>query len=249
MATAAHYATVADVYETAWCYQNNGDYQRWLLARVIEALPHECKTLVDIGCGTANFSGALQEAARLQITGVEPSAEMAKKAKEYGVNVEVQDAMSWADGAVNAGAKHEAMMLKEVRHHIDDPESLYKKLAACLNPCGKILLLTRPDKSDGYPFPAKAHDSWADGNEVPLQKHVDALEAAGLQVNVKVERFPVSMARDEWGRLVRARFWSNLSSLNDNEIEDGLKELDLPVQVEFDDCMTFIMAVHPQPEE
>jgi len=244
MTLATHYAAVTDVYETAWCYQNNGDYQQWLLACVEEVLPSECKTLVDIGCGTANFTSVLQEMAHVQITGVEPSAEMAAKAKEHGVHVEMMDAMSWAAEAMNAGTKQDVIMLKEVRHHIDDPANLYDKLAACLNPGGRILLLTRPDRSNGYPFPATAHATWTAGITLPLRTHVEALEAAGLGVHVREERFSVRMAREEWGRLLRARFWSHLSSLNDSEIDNGFKELDLAEQVEFDDCMIFVIAEH-----
>lgn len=242
---AAHYAAVSEVYETAWCYQSNGHFQHWMLARVVETLPLECKTLVDIGCGTANFSRMLQDTASVQVVGVEPSAEMAEKARKYGVDVEVADAMAWAVEAVDAGVQIDAIMLKEVRHHINDPDRLYDKLAACLRPGGRILLLTRPDWSDGYPFPVKAHDSWAAGTQMPLQRHIEALEAAGLRVHVRDEKFPVRMAREEWGRLLRARFWSHLSCLNDNEINDGLTELNLAEKVEFDDCMTFVVAACP----
>eukprot|EP00443_Scrippsiella_acuminata_P058009 CAMPEP_0115547390 /NCGR_PEP_ID=MMETSP0271-20121206/93622_1 /TAXON_ID=71861 /ORGANISM="Scrippsiella trochoidea, Strain CCMP3099" /LENGTH=282 /DNA_ID=CAMNT_0002980821 /DNA_START=14 /DNA_END=863 /DNA_ORIENTATION=- len=244
MAAAGHYAAVTTVYETAWCYQNNGDFQRWLLDRVQDALPETCKTLVDIGCGTANFSGVLQRESAIRVIGVEPSAEMAAKASEYGVQVEVQDALSWAAGASANGSNYDAIMLKEVRHHIDDPAKLYVNLAGALAPGGKILLLTRPDKSDGYPFPAKAHDRWAAGVEMPLQTHVKELEAAGLSVHVQEEKYKVQMDREEWIRLVRGRFWSHLSALSDNEINDGLKELNLPDQVEFDDCMIFVIATH-----
>jgi len=244
MAAAGHYAAVTNVYETAWCYQNGGDFQRWLLARVQDALPEDCSTLVDIGCGTANFSGLLQRIAGIQVVGVEPSAEMAAKASDYGVQVQVEDALSWAAGAATKGDKYDAIMLKEVRHHIDEPASLYPNLAASLARGGKILLLTRPDQSDGYPFPAKAHDKWSAGVHMPLQTHVKELEAAGLSVQVKEERYCVQMAREEWERLVRERFWSHLSALNDNEIDDGLKELDLPDRVEFDDRMIFVIAKH-----
>mmetsp|Transcript_29371 Transcript_29371/g.80262 ORF Transcript_29371/g.80262 Transcript_29371/m.80262 type:complete len:246 (-) Transcript_29371:146-883(-) len=240
MAEDTHYAAVSDVYETAWCYQNDGDFQKWLLARVQESLPTTCSALVDIGCGTANFSGALQKQSGIRVTGVEPSAKMAAKASEHGVHVEIQDAQSWAESG--GEDVFDAMLLKEVRHHFDAPERLYPMLANRLAPGGRILLLTRPDESSGYPFPAKAHQSWQSGVKVPLTTHIEALEVAGLTVQINENRYPVSIERAEWERLIRARFWSNLTSLSDNEIEDGLEELALPDVINYDDRMVFVIA-------
>eukprot|EP00932_Pfiesteria_piscicida_P005305 SRR837773.15213.p1 GENE.SRR837773.15213~~SRR837773.15213.p1 ORF type:complete len:139 (+),score=51.87 SRR837773.15213:16-432(+) len=132
MAAADHYSAVTSVYETAWCYQNNGDFQTWLLSKVEAAMPCGCRSLADVGCGTANFSAALQQRTGIHVVGVEPSQEMAAKAADYGIAVHTLDALEWASN--EDGERFDVVMLKEVRHHIDNPQKLYEKFVGRLNP-------------------------------------------------------------------------------------------------------------------
>lgn len=242
MTESSHYAEVANIYETAWCYKNGGEFQTWLAERIRAVLPPGCTTLADVGCGTGNFSAVLRDTAGIAVTGVEPSAEMAKKGLEHGMEITVADALDWAK---DDGPAFGAILLKEVRHHFTDPATVYQGLTAKIQPAGRLISVTRPDDPIGYPFFEAAHVSWRKGTSIPLEKHVEALRASGLQVHVHEEKYPVSMPRAEWERLVRGRFWSHFAPFSDAEIDEGLKELKLPDVVEFNDCMTFTVAERP----
>lgn len=240
MASETHYASVVGVYETAWCYKEDGDFQKWMLDQVSSLLPASCSSLVDIGCGTGAFSAALAKVASLPVAGVEPSAEMAAKASERGLEVDVTDAIAWS---ASVEKPFDFMLLKEVRHHIDDPTYLYSNLARKLPPGGKVVLVTRPDDAEGYPFPG--HEKWAAGNLVKLPEHVQALADAGLTATVEERPYPVCMPKAEWERLVRAQFWSFLHELSPEDIDAGLRDLALPDSVEFNDRITFVVGCKP----
>mmetsp|Transcript_33127 Transcript_33127/g.71461 ORF Transcript_33127/g.71461 Transcript_33127/m.71461 type:complete len:247 (-) Transcript_33127:198-938(-) len=243
MAAADHYRAVADVYELAWCYKTDGPFQPWFLEKVQAALPKPCGSIVDVGCGTGNFSCTLRDATGAKVIGVEPSAEMAAKGSAHGLKVKVVDAETWAAQEEAADAKFDTILLKEVRHHIENPEVLYRDIAANkIAKGGRLLLLTRPDKSDGYPFPAKAHEHWAAGNLVPLSVHQEALTDAGFKVTLEENRYPVRLSRTEWEQLLRSRFWSNLSPLTQEEMEEGIQALALPEEVNFEDRLLFLIA-------
>mmetsp|Transcript_25997 Transcript_25997/g.60768 ORF Transcript_25997/g.60768 Transcript_25997/m.60768 type:complete len:279 (+) Transcript_25997:36-872(+) len=241
-----HYANVAKVYESTWCYQEDGECQKYLCREVVGFLPKACKSIVDLGCGTGSFSIMLQRASGVTVQGVEPSAAMAAKAEERGLPVVVDGALEWAASETGVAAA-DLLLLKEVRHHFEDPAKVYKALAERrMAPGGRILMITRPDTSQSYPFPAAAHTAWEAGITVKMDRHLEALEAAGLSNIQVVDRpFPVSMQREEWERLLRMRFWSNLSAVSDEDMESGIADLKLPDTVEFDDQFKFIVADKP----
>eukprot|EP00448_Togula_jolla_P004104 CAMPEP_0170605390 /NCGR_PEP_ID=MMETSP0224-20130122/19949_1 /TAXON_ID=285029 /ORGANISM="Togula jolla, Strain CCCM 725" /LENGTH=242 /DNA_ID=CAMNT_0010930393 /DNA_START=79 /DNA_END=804 /DNA_ORIENTATION=- len=240
MAAEEHYLNVAKVYEKAWCYQDGGDFQLWVCSNIMESLPKFCKSIVDVGCGTGNFSKLLQDRAAVPVLGVEPSASMAAQAEGRGVEVVVADALSWAHS--QGSNVWDAVMLKEVRHHVDDPAALYRQLAKVLSPNGRLIIVTRPDDSAGYPFPPKSHGAWREVNTIPLSCHIEALSHEGFAVKVEQKNFPVKMARADWESFLRNRTWSHLSSLTDAEIEEGIEALALNDFVEFQDQLILVIA-------
>merc|ERR1712087_566765 len=104
---------------------------------------------------------------------------MAAKASQHGMQEIVQDADSWAGAD---GPLFGMILLKEVRHHFSEPSVVYQKLSKRLLPGGRLISITRPDDSSGYPFFKAAHASWTACNSVGLETHRDALKALGLEV-------------------------------------------------------------------
>lgn len=243
MAEKSHYTDVADIYETAWCYKSNGEFQQWLVQHIQALLPEGCNSIADVGCGTGNFSKLLQEQSHVPVTCVEPSSEMAAKAAEHGMHVVVEDALAWGEGVVEPSFG--AVLLKEVRHHFTHPADVYGSLAKTLAPQGRLISVTRPDDPVGYPFFEAARQRWREGNSASVDSHKDAMRDAGLEVSSKEETYRVTMSRAEWERLVRGRFWSHFSVFSDQEVEDGIKELGLSDPVEFDDRLIFTVAEKP----
>lgn len=277
---ADHYSNVAAVYDSTWCYQEEGPCNHSLCDQVIATIPTTGEQsplrICDLGCGTGAFTALLRRKmqnstknflSNAQFLCVEPAANMAQKATERGFeDVVVSGAWEWAsnadvaplDGSALVGSEGAAsaskcnlIILKEVRHHFDDPAPVYNALVQNrLVDNGCILLITRPDDSTGYyPFPKKAHEAWAKGINVKLEKHIDALKAAGLSnVEVKECPFHVTMKKKEWANLLRAKFWSNLSVLSDTEMDAGIREMNLEEDgdIEFDDMYLFVTGVKAQ---
>ena len=56
---------------------------------------------------------------------------------------------------------------------------------------------------------------------------------------------PCKLEKARWFKMVRARFWSTFSHFSDEELEQGIAELDLKfteVELRFNDVLVFVTA-------
>mmetsp|Transcript_11800 Transcript_11800/g.37488 ORF Transcript_11800/g.37488 Transcript_11800/m.37488 type:complete len:240 (+) Transcript_11800:135-854(+) len=212
-----HYgATVRTVYDEAPFYAP-GPYEEWLagacLARAGLAAGH---ALADLGGGSGAFAARLrEEAGARHLTVVDPSPHMLEGA---GANPLVDttacaDALAWAEasaptsqGAGEGPHRFDRILLKEMVHHIhmsDLPRLFGLLREQRLEPGGRLLVVTRPQRGIDYPLWDAAREVWA-RNQPSEDEIVSNLRDAGFgSVSVHQHAYPHEVAADEWCRLVR----------------------------------------------
>jgi ubiquinone/menaquinone biosynthesis C-methylase UbiE len=137
---------------------------------------------LDIGCGTGNYTIALQEKG-LKIMGVDPSEKMLQQAMQRSSNV------SWVAGAAEKlpleDKLFDGIMGMLTIHHWTDLHSAFTELSRVLKGNGKIVLFTStPEQMEGYwlnhYFPLMMKESLL---QMPsLEKIRSAATAAGLEI-------------------------------------------------------------------
>jgi ubiquinone/menaquinone biosynthesis C-methylase UbiE len=191
------------------------------------------RRVLDVGCGTGRVAAALHERGS-RVWGVEPSAEMAARARARGVNVKVARAeqLPFKEGWF------ERAVLWLVVHLVDRP-AVFGELARVLAPDGRIAIATfDPEHFSRYYlnrlFPSLERIDRARFPE-PSQL-VAELQAAGFSARIVPLTQQGRIERDEALRRIRGRFISTLRLLDDDEFEHGLvrAERELPEVVRYE---------------
>jgi ubiquinone/menaquinone biosynthesis C-methylase UbiE len=121
------------------------------LQRILKDLPKGSKVL-DVGCGTAHLSNWIKEQGFV-VTGVEPSAEMLKLAKENFPDIEIVNSI--ASALPFEDNSFDLIVSFEVLRYLDKAENIksYKEFYRVLKPGGRIFV-TQVNLycSDGYYF-------------------------------------------------------------------------------------------------
>jgi ubiquinone/menaquinone biosynthesis C-methylase UbiE len=191
------------------------------------------RRVLDVGCGTGRLSAALHERGS-RVWGVEPSPEMAARARERGVNVKVARAerLPFKEGWF------ERAVLWLVAHLVDRPAA-FAELARVLSPDGRIAIATfDPAHFDRYYlnrlFPSLER---IDRERFPEPTRlVGELDAAGFATKLIPLTQSAEIGRDEALARIRGRFISTLRLLEDDELERGLAraERELPERIGYE---------------
>jgi len=203
--------------------------------------------VVDIGCGTGLFSGALYTKAGLtqNILAVEQSEAMLNHAQTWpGLTTYGADALSFVQ---DQAIRYNKVLMKEVVHHIRsaDLPQLYRGVYQQLHQGGILVTVTRPAIVH-YPFFQAALELWQK-KQPPVEPFVKKMEDAGFSVSYQTYYYPVQIAKTQWLEMIRNRFWSTFSYFNDEELEAGLAELEAKYAqtdtLYFDEALILIEAV------
>jgi ubiquinone/menaquinone biosynthesis C-methylase UbiE len=202
------------------------------------------RRVLDVGCGTGRLSAALSDRGS-RVWGVEPSPEMAARARERGVHVKVAGAeqLPFKDGWF------ERAVLWLVAHLVDR-RAAFAELARVLSPDGRIAVATfDPKHFSGYPlnqlFPSLERIDRERFPEPPAL--ADELAAAGFSVRLIPLSQEAEIDRDEALGRIRGRFISSLRLLDDAEFEAGLAraERELPERVGYELHWAIAVASRP----
>lgn len=90
---------------------------------------------------------------------------------------------------------------------------------------GKLVIVTRPQQEYDYPFFDAARNIWIE-NQPSTQELKTELTAAGYkEVEHTMLRYPLSLATEEWCKMICNRFWSTFSHFSDEELLAGTEEI------------------------
>jgi 5-histidylcysteine sulfoxide synthase len=235
----------ASKYEEAFFYEP-GPYNEWLLKTCIRTWGLEkVEAFLDAGAATGSFTQSIAEAIgcpKEGVLAVEPQESMANVAAER-LPARCATLLGYLKSDRPRQA-FDAVLIKEVVHLLTDWDETFSLLKTAVKPGGRVLVVGRPARSS-MPFFAAAHKAY----EACSPNHLDvanALRAAGFSVSAQEFDYEFQMSKEKWFGMLRARFWSNLQGLSDDEMTAGLLELkDLPETLDCTDNLIFITAQAP----
>lgn len=219
-----HYERLADEYNENW--EHSPEFIRWMTGCIINRLePRSGDRVADIGCGTGLFASGLVERAG-RVTCVDPSEAMLRQLpKEQGYEPVQGTAEDLVAGNVTLPEKEfDAILVKEAIHHVQDHARVLTGLANLLAPGGRVLVVMLPTSID-YPLFARALREFEKHQPDP-REIADHLERSGLRTDLGYEDFSLAFSKERYFRMVRNRYMSLLSAFSDEELEEGITEID-----------------------
>ncbi len=244
---ASHYSQLAEAYDDNWSHSD--EFMTWMTEEVAKRMqPSPGETIVDMGGGTGLFATRLHDFldGTANIICVDPSAAMLDNVPESSSITTVQADAAGAPQALQErhveGIDH--ILIKEAVHHFSDIDSDLQGLAELLRPGGSIAVVMLPPRIE-YPLFQAALDEFE-----RLQPHFDevatALRRAGLDVEVHDPAFPLVISHQRYREMVRARYMSLLSGFTDDELRQGIEEMDENVPADgiqrFNDRFIFVVG-------
>lgn len=248
----SHYSAIAERYATNLFYDPESpvvESQLNLVENIFWLDDEVRKTdvLVDCGAGTCVFSSLLaKRRPDCKFICVEPCKEMAEEGRQMcadlpNVIVHVASLEEFLESFTITETT--SFLCKEMIHHL----SAEARPRAFAQMAGgfRVLLLTRPYECI-YPFFPAAVDSWKSGMNL-LETFTRELKDSNSFSDVSLQEkpiFAVSLPRDEWIKLVRTRFWSNLAGFSDEEMENGIDwiQKQCAPEIAFTETQVFIVG-------
>ncbi len=239
-----HYKNFADDYDRFLLY--SPEFVRKLTVKMIEMLQldPESDTLVDLGGGTGMYSIDIlrQVPLRNETLCVDAYQEMLDRIPEGShLRPICLDALTFSGEAY----AYNKVLVKEAIHHVTEREALFKNLFEKLPSGGRILLVHVPPELD-YPIFERALEK-AKG----WHAHPDDLEAQMKNAGFKVERDILihrhQLKKNHYFDQIRSRFMSVLHHFSDEEMEEGLREMEERYGdqsiLEFNDRFDFVLGI------
>ncbi len=235
-----HYRKLAQNYDDLWTY--SPDFIKFIAQNIIEQLNLQfTDKLADLGCGTGLFAKEIHNQIKLKypIVCVDSSPEMLEQIPLNNTYKPLlMDAIDFASQADNS----DKIFIKEMIHHISDKQKLIANLFNRLNAGGILLLILLPTTIE-YPLFESAKKRYEQ-----LQPHYreleDIFERVGFQTSVSFVKYPLSLDKDKYFRMVENRYMSLLSMFSDEEISQGIKEMKKKyseqLTLDFNDVFVFI---------
>jgi len=217
-----HYKKLAQDFNKVWKFSD--DYKVWAVEKIGYYLKlNNSDTFVDIGGGTGSFTDMISKSfSPYKAYCVEPEESMCEIAKNYSTFTTVcSDTFHFLN---TLKYKYSKMLFKEVIHHIDNRNKLWNDIFNTIEDEGKILIYTRPQNIK-FPLFQKAKDEFFK-NQPHYDFVVNELKDVGFSVEVSIKSFTFELSKEEWFTMLKAKFMSDLSVFSDEEIIEGIKELD-----------------------
>lgn len=242
--TRHHYERLAATYDENWAY--SPAFMEWMTNCIVRRLRlGGSEVVADIGCGTGLYSRELAAHASTVIC-VDVSAAMLAQLpsskKLIPVTAGVEDV---AVARVRLPYQSlDAILLKEVLHHVADQATVIAGLASLLRPGGRILVAMLPT-TISYPLFAAALDLFTRQQPDPAEI-VSHMGDAGLRAELTYEGFELVFPVDHYLQMVRNRYMSLLSHFDDAQLAAGVEEISRRhpgPEIKFQDRFAFILGV------
>jgi ubiquinone/menaquinone biosynthesis C-methylase UbiE len=242
-ATRDHYDQLAATYDQNWAH--SPAFVDWMTGCILARLRLASGDIAaDIGCGTGLYARGLAQHAAAVVC-VDASAAMLAhvpaSARMASVAAPVQEVA--AGRASLPYDQFDAMLLKEMLHHVGDRAAVIGGLARLLRPGGRMLVVMLPTQIS-IPLFAAALERFTAGQPDPDQIAA-AMRAAGLHTELTYDSFPLMFPTDRYLQMVRNRYMSLLSSFSDDQLEAGIAEIAQAhpgPQITFPDTYAFVLG-------
>lgn len=239
-----HYKNLSGDFDNLWYFTS--DYRQWMMDRIISTLElTRNDRFVDLGGGSGLIAEMVYQRVKPEnpVLCADPCEEMLKDAKERnGVNILKADDILFS---TNDEIVYNKLLIKEAIHHFKDRMRTFKNLYHQLKDGGRVLLITRPQKTD-FPFFEKGHDAFKE-SQPPENMIIDQMKNAGFEVTRYIYPFLITMSKIRWFYMLKNRFMSHLYQISDSELENGIKELEEKFfrqeTLRFNDNLLFIVGV------
>ncbi|KAJ7356297.1 hypothetical protein OS493_025406 [Desmophyllum pertusum] len=219
-----HYRSLAKSFD--YLYKERKETEFAALLKYLDVQPDHI--VVDIGSGTGYLAEKVFQKFQLKtpIWCVEPCAEMQEVAKKRkGVLPIQKTADEFFKDFVDSDQRFDRVICTGTAHHFGDPVKIYRSIESCLSP-GGVLVVELMSDATNTPYFTKAENA----NDALLGEFKENtcawLRLANFDVEVLEERMDYSVTKSKWYDMLRGRFYSSLSELNDMEIEEGIDELE-----------------------
>jgi SAM-dependent methyltransferase len=139
--------------------------------------------------------------------------------------------------------RFDAMLLKEMLHHVQDRAAVIAGLARLVRPGGRMLVVMLP-KRISYPLFADAPELFERRQPDPVGV-ADEMRAAGLDAELTYESFPLTFPTGRYLQMVRSRYMSLLSAFDDEQLAAGVAEIGAAhpeEEVSFPDRFAFVLG-------
>lgn len=241
--TGDHYARLAGTFDENWAY--SPAFVEWMAGCIQQRLRITERDLVaDIGCGTGLYARGLAQHAAAVVC-AEPSAPMLAQVpagdKLIPIAASAEDLAGGRTGLPHDGC--DAILLKEVLHHVGDRAAVIAGLARLLRPGGRMLVVMLPTQIS-YPLFAAALELFAARQPDPAVI-AGNMRSAGLEPSLTYESFPLTFPTERYLQMVRNRYMSLLSHFDDAQLEAGVAEIQRASpagQIAFTDTFAFVLG-------
>ena len=137
----------------------------------------------------------------------------------------------------------DAILLKEVLHHVGDRAAVIDGLARILRPGGRMLVIMLPT-TISYPLFGAALKLFTECQPDPVDV-AGEMQRAGLRAELAYDGFPLSFPTERYLQMMRNRYMSLLSAFDDEQLEAGVAEIRRAhpgERVEFTDTFAFVLG-------
>ena len=201
-----------------------------------ELPPDDGLKILDIGCGTGNYTDLFQKATQTkhyQVYGIEPSEGMIGKARQKNSHIIFQQAT--AEDIPSEDHFFDFVFMTDVIHHIPDIDKMFFEIHRILKPHGKVCIVTQSHQQiEARPivqfFPGTVRvdqERYPDIPEIIAAAQLGGLTHLKQEVLFKGEA--VELGADTL-ELVRKKGYSMLHLLTEAEYQMGLSKLENALQ-------------------
>ena len=206
------------------------DYQNKAALWIIDfARLEKVHKIVDIGCGRGGIISSISNRINNSrpISAVDCSETIGRHEidrAEDNVEYIKCSGLPWLKSIPDCSV--DRVILKQVIHCFSPTERnlVLQETHRILTHSGKGLIMIMPPTAP-FPLFGAAHNLFAESN-VNYKDIILELGKIGFSVKSKVFEYDISLSRDKWMQMLRNRFMSSLVPMSDDEIEDGIAELD-----------------------
>jgi ubiquinone/menaquinone biosynthesis C-methylase UbiE len=198
----------------------------WMDAVASHVQIDSINTILDLGCGTGRFTGALADHFNAEVIGIDPSTKMLEQAQSKLLDPRIRYASGSGEAIPLPDNTVDLIFMSMIFHHFDDPSKAARECRRVLRKGQKAFLRTGTrDHISAYAYVDFFPESLPILNEVlPASSLIqDVFEAAGFQM-VRSEAITQTIAPnyEAYAEKLAAGADSVLARLNKFDFETGL---------------------------